>query len=65
VQGDEFATQEVLPRRNALWDSNSLHALVGDEAVDAPFAAAVEAVFGDFEPTGCVMLALHRTSNYE
>lgn len=65
MQGDELATQEVLPRRNALRDRDSLHALVGDEAVDAPFATAIETVFGDLEPTSCVLLALRRISHHE
>jgi hypothetical protein len=46
MQRNQFSTQEILPRRNALGDRNSLHALVGDQAVNAPFAA-VEGILGD------------------
>jgi hypothetical protein len=52
VQSNQFAAKQVLARCYALRDGDGLHAAVGDEAVDAPFAAAVEAVLGYFEPAG-------------
>jgi hypothetical protein len=52
MQSDELTTEQVLSWRNALWDGDGLDTSVGDEAVYTPFAAAVEAVFGDLEPAG-------------
>jgi hypothetical protein len=46
VQSDEFAAEEVLAWGDALGDGDGLDALVGDEAVDAPFGA-VEGVLGN------------------
>lgn len=46
VQSNQLATEKVLARRNALGDRDSLDALVGDEAVDAPFRA-VEGILVD------------------
>ena len=58
MQSNQLAAQEVLTWRDALRDGDGLDALGGDEAVDSPFATAVEAVFGDFEPTGWEVLVL-------
>lgn len=63
MQRDELAAEEVLARRNALGDGDGLHALVGDEAVDAPFGA-VEGVLVDldyiFISVPCSRLRTHR-----
>jgi hypothetical protein len=53
VQRNQLAAEQILPRRDARRDGDCLHAAGRDEAVDAPFARGVEAVFGDLEPTRC------------
>jgi hypothetical protein len=45
VQRDQLAAEEILSWRDAGRDRDGLHALGGDEAVDAPFTRAVETVF--------------------
>jgi hypothetical protein len=46
VQRNELATEKVLAWCNALGDGDGLHALVGDQAVDAP-CGAVEGILLD------------------
>jgi hypothetical protein len=56
MQGDEFATKQVLAGRNALGNGDCLDAFVCNEAVDAPFGA-VEGVLGDL--SCCISIAFH------
>ena len=46
VQRDQLTTEQVLARSNASGDGDGLLALVGDQAVDAPFCP-IEGVLGD------------------
>ena len=50
VQRDNLSPQQVLAGGDATGDLEIDPATVGDHAVDAPFAGAVEAVFADLEP---------------
>jgi hypothetical protein len=48
VQSNELTAEQILAWCNAFGDSDGLNALVGDKAVDAPFAA-IEGILSDLE----------------
>lgn len=51
MQGNNFNTQEILPRRDAVGEVEVSPAVVLDHVVDTPFpAAGIEAILPDLEP---------------
>lgn len=58
MQRNQLAAKQILSRRNALRDGDSLHASISDQPIDAPFPSRIEAVLCDLEPARCFALCV-------